>query len=36
MLSTLDAEECYEKIRTQILKLNPTAEEKTIRKFILG
>lgn len=36
MLPALDAEECYEKIRTQILKLNPTAEEKNIRKFILG
>ena len=32
----LDAEESYEKIRQQILLLNPTAEEKTIRKFILG
>lgn len=32
----LDAEECYEKIRQQILRLNPAAEEKTIRKFIMG
>jgi len=32
----LDAEESYEKIRQQILLLNPTAEEKTIRKFIEG
>ena len=32
----LDAEKSYEKIRQQILLLNPTAEEKTIRKFILG
>ena len=32
----LDAEESYEKIRQQILLLNPTAEEKTIRKFIRG
>ena len=32
----LDADESYEKIRQQILLLNPTAEEKTIRKFILG
>ena len=32
----LDADESYEKIRDQILLLNPTAEEKTIRKFIKG
>ena len=32
----LDADESYEKIREQILLLNPTAEVKTIRKFILG
>ena len=32
----LDAEESYEKIRQQILRLNPTTEEKTIRKFIRG
>ena len=32
----LDAEESYEKIRQQILLLNPTAEEKKIRKFIRG
>ena len=32
----LDANESYEKIREQILLLNPTAEEKTIRKFIEG
>lgn len=32
----LDAEESYEKIRRQILHLNPAAEEKTIRKFIAG
>lgn len=32
----LDAEESYEKIRQQILRLNPAAEEKIIRKFILG
>ena len=31
-----DAVESYEKIRQQILKLNPAAEEKTIRKFIRG
>ena len=30
------AELGYEKIRQQILRLNPTAEEKTIRKFIKG
>lgn len=35
-LPVLDAEESYEKIRQQILRLNPTAEEKTIRKFICG
>lgn len=32
----LDARKSYEKIRQQILRLNPAAEEKTIRKFILG
>ena len=32
----LDAEKSYEKIRQQILLLNPTAEEKIIRKFIKG
>ena len=32
----LDADESYEKIRQQILRLNPMAEEKTIRKFIRG
>ena len=32
----LDADESYENIRQQILLLNPMAEEKTIRKFILG
>lgn len=32
----LDAEESYEKIRQQILRLNPLAEEKIIRKFIIG
>ena len=35
-ISELDADESYEKIRQQILLLNPTAEEKTIRKFIKG
>lgn len=35
-LPSLDPEESYEKIRDQILKLNPSAAEKTIRKFILG
>ena len=35
-IRSLDAEESYEKIRKQILQLNPTAEEKTIRKFIKG
>ena len=32
----LDAEESYEEIRHQLLRLNPMAEEKTIRKFIMG
>lgn len=32
----LDAEEGYEMIRQQILKLNPAAEERIIRKFIRG
>lgn len=32
----LDAGESYEKIREQIFRLNPMAEEKTIRKFISG
>ncbi len=32
----LDPAESYERIREQILRLNPTAEEKTIRKFIMG
>jgi len=32
----LDAEESYQKIREQILQLNPAAEEKTIGKFIRG
>ena len=32
----LDADESYENIRQQILLLNPTVEEKTIRKFIRG
>lgn len=35
-LPKLDAKESYEKIKTQILKLNPNAEEKVIRKFIVG
>ena len=35
-LPKLDAMESYEKIRTQILKSNPNAEEKVIRKFIRG
>ena len=32
----LDTDESYEKIRQQTLLLNPTAEEKIIRKFIKG
>ena len=35
-IRSLDADESYEKIRQQILLLNPMAEEKTIRKFIKG
>ena len=35
-LPKLNALESYEKIKTQILKLNPNAEEKVIRKFIRG
>ena len=35
-LPKLNADESYEKIRTQILKLNPSAEAKTMRKFIMG
>lgn len=36
VLPMLNAEESYEKIRQQILRLNPTAAEKDIRKFIRG
>ena len=36
VIPELDAGESYEKIREHILRLNPTAEEKTIRKFIRG
>ena len=36
VIPELDADESYEKIRQKILKLNPTAEERTIRKFIRG
>lgn len=32
----IPAEEAYEKIRAQVLKLNPKAEEKRIKKFIFG
>lgn len=32
----LDADESYKRIRQQILLLNPTAEEQTIRRFIRG
>ena len=32
----LDAEESAQKIRERILLLNPEAEEKNIRKFIVG
>ena len=34
--NTIDETEAYEKIKTQVLTLNPLAEEKTIKKFILG
>ena len=32
----LDPKESSERIRQQILRLNPLAEEKTIRKFMEG
>ncbi len=32
----ISAQEAYEKIRARILELNPQAEEKKIKKFILG
>lgn len=35
-LPDLDSAESYEKIRTQILRLNPDAEQKKIAKFIKG
>lgn len=35
-LPKMNADESYEKITTQILKLNSSAEAKTIRKFIMG
>lgn len=35
-LPALDAEESYALIRERVLLLNPMAEEKTIRKFIMG
>ena len=35
-LPDLDAADSYEKIRQQILRLNPAVEEKAIRKFITG
>ena len=35
-LPALEPEACYERIREQVLHLNPEAEEKTLRKFILG
>ena len=31
-----DEKESYEKIREQVLRLNPMAEEKAIRKFVEG
>ncbi len=36
VIPELDPEESYKKIREQVLRLNPLAEEKTIRKFIRG
>lgn len=35
MSADISADEAYEQIREQILKLNPQAEEKAIKKFIL-
>ena len=35
-LPQIDPEEAEEKIRAQVLRLNPAAAEKTIRKFIYG
>ena len=35
-IPSLDPAEAYEMIREQLLRLNPDAEEKTIRKFIMG
>lgn len=35
-LEALDPQESYDMIRDQLLRLNPAAEEKTIRKFIMG
>ena len=35
-IPAMDAQESYERIRQQVLRLNPAAEEKTIRKFIVG
>ena len=32
----LEPGESYERIKEQILRLNPAAEERTLRKFILG
>jgi len=32
----MDAEEVYQVIRNRILELNPEAQEKNIKKFILG
>lgn len=35
-LSELNAAESYERIRQQVYLLNPSADEKTVRKFIMG
>lgn len=35
-LPDLDPEESYEAVRAQVLRLNPAAEEKKIKKFIRG
>lgn len=36
MTTDISYEEAYQKIRDRILELNPTAEEKAIKKFICG
>ena len=36
LTADMDAEEAYQVIRDRILELNPEAQEKNIKKFILG